>query len=125
MNTPGYNLFDLLDRPIAYHRCFVSLGIGVTGAVMLSQAVYWAKRTSDPEGWFWKTCEMWEAETGLTRREQETARLMLRKKGLIQEEKRGLPVRIFYRVNFHAIEKLFISNKLHETAKLEWRKPPN
>ena len=125
MSSPVYNLSDLLDRPIAYHRCFVDLGIGVTGAVMLSQAVYWSKRTRNSEGWFFKTAAEWSMETGLTRREQETARLTLRKKGLMQEEKRGLPVRIFYRVNFQAIENFFISNKLHETAKLDCTKAPN
>ena len=31
---------QFLDRPIAYHRSFVTLGAGITGAVMLSQAVY-------------------------------------------------------------------------------------
>ena len=52
----GYqvSLSDFLERPIAYHRCFVRLGIGISGAVMLSQSIYWSERTSDPDGGFTK-----------------------------------------------------------------------
>ena len=31
------------DRPIAFNRDFVDLGIGITGALLLSQAIYWSK----------------------------------------------------------------------------------
>ncbi len=95
---------DLLDRPIAFHRVFVRLTGSVTAAVMLSQALYWSKRTKDAEGWFWKTREEWEAETGLTRREQETARRALRMASapvcaFWQEEERGMPSRLWYKVD--------------------------
>lgn len=96
---------DLLDRPIAFHRVFVRLTGSVTAAVMLSQALYWSKRTKgDSEGWFWKTREEWEAETGLTRREQETARRALRMASapvcaFWQEEERGMPSRLWYKVD--------------------------
>ena len=53
----------LLDRPIAYHRCLVTLTGSVTGAVMLSQAIYWQNRCN---GDFYKTQAEWEEETGLT-----------------------------------------------------------
>ena len=89
-------LLDLLDRPIAFHRAFVSLGAGVSGALILSQAIYWAKRA--PTGWFWKTMEEWEAETGLTRTEQETARRKLRKLGVLIERKQGIPCKTWFTV---------------------------
>lgn len=93
-----------LDRPIAFQRIFVSLGVGITGALMLSQAVYWSKRTSDPDGWFYKSQDEWEQETGLSRREQETARKRLISKGFIKEQKKGVPCRLFYRVDYFAID---------------------
>lgn len=71
------NLASMLDRPIAFQRSFVHLGAGITGALMLSQAVYWANRGSDDDGWFFKTQVEWEDETGLSRTEQETARKKL------------------------------------------------
>jgi hypothetical protein len=97
----------LLDRPIAYHRCFVSLTGSVTAAVLLSQAVYWSKRTgAGQDGWFWKTVDEWEEETGLSRYEQETARKIL---GRItpqfwDEDKRGIPRRLWFRLDLELLE---------------------
>ena len=116
-------LQSLLDRPIAFHRCFVRLGIGITGAVMLSQAVYWSKRTSDSEGWFHKSIEEWEEETGLTRREQETARLNLR--GILKVDRRGIPARLYFRIEWKELEKSLFSHSLHESAKQGCTNPPN
>ena len=87
------------DRPISFNRDFVDLGVGITGALMLSQAVYWSKRTKDNEGWFYKTQEEWEEETGMSRREQETARKRLKRAGLLEETRAGLPAKMYYRIN--------------------------
>lgn len=97
-----------LDKPIAYHRVFVCLGSGVTGAVMLSQAIYWSSRTGGNEGWFYKTQTEWEGETGLTRYEQEGARKKLKKLGVIEEIKKGVPCKTWYRVNFSVLDNLLI-----------------
>jgi hypothetical protein len=121
-------IIDLLDRPIAYHRCFVTLTGSVTAAVLLSQAVYWSRRTGEGnEGWFWKTSSDWEEETGLSRREQDTARGILRGLGFWEEEKRGIPARLWFRLNLEQLEQLLISEKtsLAESAKLDRRKAPN
>jgi hypothetical protein len=48
---------QILDRPIAFHRCLVRVTKSVAAALMLSQAIYWSNRTKDPDGWFWKTAE--------------------------------------------------------------------
>lgn len=89
----------LLDRPIAFQRAFLGFGAGVTGALLLSQAFYWSKRTSDAEKWFYKSREEWEEETGLSRYEQEGARKNLVKSGVLEEKKKGVPCKLFYRVN--------------------------
>ena len=70
---------------------------------MLSQAVYWSRRTNEDSGWFYKTQAEWEEETGLTRSEQETARSKLCKIGVLQERKKGIPCKLFYRVSFEGI----------------------
>ena len=93
------HLLHLLDRPIAFHRCFVTLTGSVTAALMLSQALYWQRRCKDPEGWWYKTRDDWAEETGLSRYEQEGARKRLRKLGVMQEHLRGVPATIWYRVN--------------------------
>lgn len=93
------NYNDLLpDRPIAFNRDFVNLGIGITGALFLSQAVYWHKRTKNNDKWFYKVFEEWQEEIGLTRREFETARERLKAKGYIEEQKKGIPAKLYYRI---------------------------
>ena len=121
-------ILEILDRPIAYHRCFVTLTGSVTAAVLLSQAVYWSRRTAEGnEGWFWKTSSDWEEETGLSRREQDTARGILRGLGFWQEEKRGIPARLWFRLDLEQLEQLLTSEKtsLAESAKLDSPKAPN
>lgn len=93
----------MLERPVAYHRAFVSLGAGVTGALMLSQAVYWSSRTNDKDGWFYKSQVEWEEETGLTRYEQEGARKKLVKLGVLEEKKQGVPCKLYFRVLIDAL----------------------
>ena len=93
------HLLHLLDRPIAFHRCFVTLAGSITAALMLSQAIYWQKRTKDHDGWWYKTRDEWTAETGMKRKEQEGARRKLRKLGLLHEQRRGVPAQLWYRVD--------------------------
>ena len=62
--TPSM-LLTILDSPIAYHRIYATITGSVTSAVMLSQAMYWTPRTSDPHNWFYKTADDWQEETGL------------------------------------------------------------
>jgi hypothetical protein len=97
-------LQDALDRPIAFHRVFVKLIGSVTAALMLSQAIYLTKRAnSGGVGWFYKTITQWEEETGISRHEQETARKALRRFSFWQEERRGVPAQLYYRVDIQAL----------------------
>ena len=102
---------DLLDRPIAFHRCLAELGGSVNAGLMLSQALYWAKRTKAGDGWFWKTAEEWQDETYLTRTEQATARKQLKRLSCWQEELRGVPAKLFYRVDLDELDQLLSENK--------------
>ncbi len=87
------------DRPIAYHAA-LARGLGsVTAGVLLSQFLYWQPRSRDEEGWFWKTQADIYEETGLGRREQETARRVLVGAGVIEETRRGVPAKMHFRVN--------------------------
>lgn len=134
------------ERPIAFNRHYVSLGCGITGALMLSQMVYWTKYASN-NGWFYKTSTEWEQETGMTRREQETARKNLVKLKFIQEELKGVPGRLHFRVekenlyqaliNLHQVSEenqctnppnliaQIRQSSLHDTAKPRCTNPPN
>lgn len=115
------SIIDLMARPIAFNRAFVDLGLGMCGAMMLSQALYWRRRTRDEDGWFYKSQAEWQDETGMTRREQETARRRLAQAGLLEEKRKGVPARLHFRVNIDALEAalLSLSSSLAESANQE------
>lgn len=97
---------QLVDRPIAFQRSFVRLGAGITGALLLSQIVYWQNRMDGQ--WFYKTQADLEEETGLTRYEQEGARKKLVSCGVLEEAKRGIPAKLYFRVNQLRLEELLL-----------------
>jgi hypothetical protein len=120
----------LLDRPIAFQRPLAAVAGGALAGLFLSQALYWSQRTSNAEGWFYKTQEEWTEETALTRSEQETVRKHLKARGLIKERRAGLPARLFFQVQkielFHALEKQFAEmpqSSLQESRKQDRPKP--
>ena len=102
---------QLVDRPIAFQRSFVRLGVGITGALLLSQIVYWQNRMEGQ--WFYKTQADLEEETGLTRYEQEGARKKLVSCGVLEEAKRGIPAKLYFRVNQERLEELLIGENQH------------
>jgi len=105
------NFLQLVDRPIAFQRSFVRLGVGITGALLLSQIVYWQNRMEG--NWFYKTQADLEEETGLTRYEQEGARKKLVSCGVLEEAKRGIPAKLYFRVNQERLEELLVGENQH------------
>ncbi|MFH7767774.1 DNA-binding protein [Acinetobacter sp. BSP-28] len=111
MNTsiPMIKLIEAMnDQPIAFNKHYVFIGCGINGALMLSQLVYWTSRTKDNDGWIFKTHHEWTMETGLTRREQDTARKTLKDLGFLLEKKVGVPRRVFFRVERENLYKALI-----------------
>lgn len=96
-------LKNALRRPVAYHRVFADLAGRVSAGLMLSQAYYWTPRTADEDGWFFKSREEWQEETGLSRSEQESARKRLVELGVLQEELRGMPGRLHFRIDMERL----------------------
>ena len=102
-------IIDLLDRPVAYHRVYRVITGSTVAAVMLSQAAYWQQvcdksGCGDGHGWWWKDRTEWEEETGLSRSEQETARKRLVQIGVLEEKRRGVPARMWYRIDIQILE---------------------
>ena len=97
-------LLDVFDTPVSFHRCLVPVTGGVTSALMLSQAI-WTTQSLEPcaDGWFIRSQEQWTQETGLSRWEQETARRALRRSGLLEERRVGMPARLCFRVRPDAV----------------------
>src|SRR3990172_5324235 len=118
------NITDLLDRPIAYHRVFVTLTGSVKAAILLSQAMYWQKRARQADGWWYKTAEEWQEETGLPRHEQDTARRDAEK--YLKTDLRDAPARLYWHVDEDTLfSALFAENgqsSLTKSGKLDSRK---
>lgn len=121
----------LLSRPIAFHPALARLCGSVTAGLMLSQAIYWSERTEGGCGWFYKTQAQWQEEICLSRTEQDTARRILRERGFVKEELRGMPAKVFFCVDLDAVcEALNESSSgqpssLQETSKQERVNPAN
>lgn len=97
-------MLDLLDEPIVFHRSYVPVAGGITAALFLSYAGYaYESLPQDRDGWFTRTQAEWERDTGLTRREQETARRQLRERGLLEERRVGMPAVLCFRVNWRRL----------------------
>ena len=76
-------------------------------ALMLGQAIglsrTWLQRDRSRNGWFWMTAADWQAATGLTAREQESAREALVASGLWEERRTHNPSRLYFRVHLTTV----------------------
>ena len=96
-------------------------------AAMLSVALAWTRnwlhRHPEREGWFWKTRDEWLRETGLSRREQESARKALVMRGLLREARRGMPARMHYRLDLDCLGARLMSGTPSRLATWNWDDP--
>lgn len=107
LQVPGITpqlLLDVFDAPVSFHRCLVPVTGGITSALLLSQAI-WTSQWLEPaaDGWFLRSQDEWTQETGLSRWEQESARRVLRRSGLLEERRIGMPARLWFRVRPDAV----------------------
>ncbi|MEZ0536019.1 hypothetical protein ACAG39_02080 [Caldicellulosiruptoraceae bacterium PP1] len=104
MNQQKFKDFEKsLETPYYYYPSFQHICKGVSSILFLSNLLRWNGKQKDPEGWIYKTQKEIEKETGLTRREQETARKNLKKLGFIEEKYKGLPRKLYFKINIEAI----------------------
>jgi hypothetical protein len=116
-----------VGRPIAYYPKLAHFLGSVNAAVLLCQLLYWEGKQDDEDGWIFKTQKEIEAETGLSRREQETARAALSRartvvRGgeeqevrIVEEKLKGVPPKVNFKLHLGALDDLWDA----------WRKPPN
>ena len=87
------------QAPIVFHRIFVDITGSVTAALWLSYALYALAKHPERESWFWHTARDWLESTGLSRREQESARRVLVGRNLVLQQRAGMPARLHFKVN--------------------------
>lgn len=128
MSTPYDALRALLsDRPIAFHPALARLLGGINEALLFQQLAYWSDKGADPE-WIYKSQVELEAETTLSEYQQLQARKKLKALAVIEDERRGVPARLYYRVNWEAVFQLLESGipaapRFRETGNLDSEKP--
>ncbi|HLM58691.1 MAG TPA: hypothetical protein VK422_21485 [Pyrinomonadaceae bacterium] len=112
-------LSDFLDdvgRPVAYYPSLALCLGSVNATILLCQLFYWEGKQDDQvEGWIYKTQKEICEETGLSRRESDTARKVLRDKSIITDKLRGVPPKIHFLLHREALNDLWDS----------WQKSPN
>ena len=112
----GDVLIDMLeDRPVAYHPKLAKCVGGVKAAIMLCQLLYWAagKTAKARDGWFYKSVNDMEEETGLSKEEQQTARDKLDNLGVIESKLKGIPRTWHYRVNRERLRQVIVERLSH------------
>ena len=97
----------LLDfgRPVAYYPGLVKHFGSVNAVIFFSQIFYWQDKT-DSELGVYKSSEDITAETGLSYREQLTARKHLVKRGILIETDRRLEHKIYYRIDCEQLDQI-------------------
>lgn len=99
----------LVSPPVAYQRIFVDLTGSVTAALLLSACMQEHEVRTAVDGWYSASAEQIERATGLSRKEQSTARRVLREQGLMHERRVGYPAEFQVRIDYDAITRCLLS----------------
>jgi len=91
---------------------------GVKEMLLISYLIEWSKFSTE-DGWIYRTQEQIEKDTGLSICEQQSARRNLKRLGVLIEKYKGMPRKIFYKVNEEALLELVIENS-HIKENLEY-----
>lgn len=116
-------IWPLLGRHIAFHRRLVDLTANVKAALLLSQTIYWTRHGRDivrTAGWFLKTTEQWEMETGLSPKEQSTARAVLRDLSILHEQRLGVPAKLHFRLAVDQLGAMLSDRIGSAVSRLDW-----
>ena len=115
------DILSQLGRPVAYYPKLAEFLGSVTAAIFLCQFAYWSGKEKN-KGEIFKTAEEIKKETGLTIKQQKTARKILKAKGYLKEELRGIPAKIHYVFDWDKISEdwgKFISEEENKEEKEE------
>lgn len=112
------------SKTVAYNVAMAKAAGGVTAGLFLCQLFYATASTTDAEGWVPYTAKAMEEDTGLTVYEQETARRLLRERGIVQEERRGIPAKLYYRIDEEALVQA-LTNPAPKPVRTRFGKNPN
>ncbi|WP_175725461.1 hypothetical protein [Burkholderia ambifaria] len=97
-----------LGHPVAYYPGLVKHLGSVNAVLFFSQIFYWQDKAASDLG-VYKTVEEIETETGMTYREQATARKQLVERGVLVETNKRLEHRVYYRIDLDRLNEILES----------------
>ena len=104
------NIMQQIGRPIAYHPGLVPILGSVNAVLFFGQIFYWQDKASSELG-VYKTADDIQNETGLSYREQATAREKLRALGVLIETEKRIEHRIYFKIDMAVFDALLAGEK--------------
>jgi hypothetical protein len=115
---------DLLpNRTVGYSPDLARIVGGATTGLFLSQLLFLSDKGNNPEGWVYKSEAEMGRETGLTKREQQTARRKLLALGVIQIERRGFKFTYHFKVIWERLYQVIQHSQRAQTVPTEEIEP--
>jgi hypothetical protein len=110
----------LPNRTVGYSPDLARAVGGATIGLFLSQLLFLSDKGHNPDGWVYKSEAEMGRETGLTKREQQTARRKLLALGVIAIERRGFKFTYHFKVIWERLYQV-IEKALSRQAATEWK----
>jgi hypothetical protein len=119
------NVKDLLpNRVVGYSPDLAQMVGGATIGLFLSQLLYLSDKGHNPEGWVYKSEAEMGQETGLTKREQQTARRKLLSLGVIAIMRGGFRNTYHFKVIWEKLYQVITGSQQTQNVPTEKPKPP-
>jgi hypothetical protein len=113
---------DLLpNRVVGYSPDLARAVGGATIGLFLNQLLFLSDKGHNPDGWVYKSEAEMGRETGLTKREQQTARRKLLSLGVIAIERRGFKFTYHFKVLWERLYQIIEKSLSGQTAASQWR----
>jgi hypothetical protein len=113
---------DMLpNRVVGYSPDLARAVGGATIGLFLSQLLFLSDKGHNPEGWVYKSEAEMGRETGLSKREQQTARRKLLSLGVIQIERRGFKFTYHFKVIWERLFQVIEKSLSGQTAASQWQ----
>lgn len=110
-------LFDALnEKPVAYQRIYAKITGSITGGLLLSQLVYWAKTVNWEE--FYKIDREISEELGMGFYELRSAKNNLKRLKIVSIKCKGIPPKTYYTISKQEIINLITTNATKNAKKV-------
>jgi hypothetical protein len=115
---------DMLpNRVVGYSPDLARMVGGATIGLFLSQLLFLSDKGANPEGWVYKSEQEMGKETGLTKREQQTARRKLLSLGVIVIIRGGWKNTYHFKVNWEKLYQVITGSQRPQNVSTEKPKP--